>query len=87
MPCYLVAYDIALNRNRDAVARMLSRRGRRLQKSVFMLDCGRGAFSRLERELQENLAETDSLLFIPLCGRCLEDAKFWGELPEKLLIY
>lgn len=87
MPCWLVAYDIGETKLRNAAVRKLEKLGRRIQKSVFIVECGRGTFARLERELQENLAESDSLLFVSLCARCLNSSMYKGPVPEIMLIY
>lgn len=82
----LIAYDITGERGRAAMARKLEKAGRRLQKSVFLVECSEGRLSRLERELQELLKDGDSLLVLPLCASCEKKARIYADLPPILLI-
>ena len=83
MSSYLIAYDVAEDKNRAAIMRRLEKAGRRVQKSVFLVE--RANIEHLERELQKMLAESDSLLVIPLCGHCFANARFYGKLPPLLI--
>lgn len=82
----LIAYDVAGASSRAAIARKLEKEGVRLQKSVFLARGGPERLKRLERELQEMLAEGDSLLVAPLCRHCLEAGEFYGPTPPLCLI-
>lgn len=82
----LIAYDITGERGRAAMARKLEKAGRRLQKSVFLVEGSEGRLSRLERELQELLEEGDSLLVLPVCAACQTRARIYGLLPPLMLI-
>lgn len=87
MRWHLIAYDISRTGARDAISRRLEKKGRRVQKSVFMVDLAPQAMAGLEQELQECLEEGDSLLILPLCLHCLESSRYLGELPPDLEIW
>lgn len=82
----LIAYDVRENRSRAAIARLLEKEGERLQKSLFLVRGSPEKLKRLERELQEMLGESDSLLVLPLCRHCLAEGEFYGSAPPLLLI-
>lgn len=82
MPRYLLSYDIASDSIRQKAARMLKKRGRRLQKSVFLLNCSQTRREKLEKELLAILEDEDSLLVFPLCEKCYADALTTDELPD-----
>lgn len=82
----LIAYDVASTQARSAIARKLEKAGRRLQKSVFIVECGEGRLLRLERELQDLLEDGDSLLVLPLCATCQKRARIYADLPPLMVI-
>lgn len=82
MPCYLIAYDITGLKIRNALAGRLEKAGRRIQKSVFLLEKSEHSMQKLEQELHEMLEPQDSLLIVPICHHCLAEAKFYGSRPE-----
>ena len=85
MRWYLIAYDVSKSGVRDKCARLLQKRGRRVQKSVFMLKCGAAAMRKLEQELHNILEQSDSLFILPVCERCLQSSIYMGELPPLLI--
>lgn len=69
----LVAYDIAANRRRRRVFKLLHRWGRPLQKSVFLCGVDPRRFPAMKRRLEREIRfEKDGLLFAFLCPRCAE---------------
>ena len=68
---WVIAYDIADDRRRAQVARVLEGHGLRVQWSVFECRLNRTEMQALRRRLLE-LAEpgADRLRFYPLCGPC-----------------
>ena len=81
---YLIAYDIAENRIRNRVAKLLEKLGRRLQYSVFYADITERECQGLRQEL-ENLtekAEKPLLLIAPLCAACYGRIWLQGEPME-----
>jgi len=83
----VVSYDIANNRRRQKVVKIMEGYGRRVQYSVF--ECRLTA--RNYRNLREKLASVidskhDSILFYPLCQPCLRQRDGLGRgrpEPEK----
>lgn len=82
----LIAYDIADDRRRRRAARLLEKRGIRLQRSVFVAEGGAGTLRALERELEDLLEEGDSLLILPCCESCFASARmFHAEAPAAMV--
>ena len=68
---WVIAYDVRSNKQRQRVARYLSSKGARMQKSVFTV---RGTAESI-RQIAEKLAELvhpleDKVDFIPVCQAC-----------------
>ena len=86
---YLIAYDIAENRIRNQVAKLLEKRGRRLQYSVFYADLAERECQGLWQELQQLIenAERPLLLVAPLCSACYGRILMTGEPMEKERAY
>ena len=69
----LISYDIAANRRRRRVFKLLHRWGRPLQESVFLCAVEARRFPAMKRRLEREIRfEKDSLLFAFLCPRCAE---------------
>lgn len=83
---YLIAYDISDSRARAAVMRRMEKAGRRIQKSVFIVEMRPHALESLERELHTFLGEEDSLLVLPICETCLQLARWHGNLPPLAIL-
>jgi CRISPR-associated protein Cas2 len=75
----LVAYDIAHNKRRRAVARLLEGSGQRVQDSVFHCWLRPPDLAQLVRELSEviNPAE-DTVRLYPICNADAPDIQFAG---------
>jgi CRISPR-associated protein Cas2 len=73
MDSYLVAYDIADPKRLRKVARTCEDFGTRKQYSVFLCRLSPTDLVRLRSRLYDvlNLAE-DQVLFVPVCGKCVE---------------
>lgn len=82
----LIAYDIGDGPRRSRMADRLAKKGRRIQKSVFVLEIGEAALQTLEQELQELIDENDSLLILPVCESCLDKARVYQDLPAAFLM-
>lgn len=68
---WVVAYDIADDRRRAQVARLLEGGGARVQYSVFECRLNRTEMQALRRRLLEvTEPDQDRLRFYPLCGPC-----------------
>lgn len=86
MHTWLISYDICDCSKRAAVARRLEKAGRRIQKSVFVVQLREHAMQKLERELHSLLVGGDSLLILPICAHCLAKAEIYADLPETFMI-
>ena len=62
MQRFIVTYDISDDRDRRRVARLLARRGVRLQRSVFEVRVPGGQLPRFLRGLERQLGPQDSVL-------------------------
>jgi CRISPR-associated protein Cas2 len=70
----VVAYDVADDRRRNRIARMLEGHGDRVQESVFELFIDRPRLRRLQRQLLEWLdEEEDRIRYYRLCNKDLRD--------------
>ena len=66
----LVAYDIADDRRRYRIDRLLKGYGRRVQKSLFECHLKTSQLNELQSHLTHRMDERqDSILICPLCGK------------------
>nr|WP_304151687.1 CRISPR-associated endonuclease Cas2 [Mitsuokella multacida] len=74
---YLICYDIAEQRIRQRVVKLLERRAHRLQYSVFVGDFKECEYKALREQLLEITADSERrlLLIVPMCAVC--EAKTW----------
>ena len=79
MDSYIVAYDISDPKRLRKVARCCEDFGYRKQLSVFLVRVSATDFVRLRSRLYDiiDLAE-DQVLFIPLCGKCVNQIESIG---------
>lgn len=75
MSNYIISYDISNEKKRRKISKKLEKIGRRLQKSVFIADLSEINKNQLKKELGLTVSDTDSLLFIPCCSNCMENAE------------
>jgi CRISPR-associated protein Cas2 len=69
---WLVCYDVRDDRRLRRCARHMEGYGHRIQYSIFRCWLTGLAAERLRWELTERLDPADSVLLIPLCGRCVD---------------
>ncbi|WP_136661538.1 CRISPR-associated endonuclease Cas2 [Nitratireductor sp. XY-223] len=81
MTRFVVCYDIADDRRRFAVARILDALGDRIQESVFELPVDdramRACIDRMTPLLDK---ENDSLIVYTLCAACDRKVQYFGKL-------
>jgi len=83
----IIAYDIENNKRRNKIAKFLEKKGRRIQKSVFIVDIESRKRKSLQRDLWK-LAEKKGIIHIfSLCNGCRKKAVFLGEEPQDCLIF
>ncbi|MDY0059564.1 MAG: CRISPR-associated endonuclease Cas2 [Myxococcota bacterium] len=79
---YLISYDVADDRRRNQVAKILLGYGSRVQWSVFECELDEQHLVRLqERVLAELSLALDSLRIYRLCGACRRNALIFGAGP------
>ncbi len=86
--CYVIAYDIADDRRRSKIHKILSGFGKWTQFSLFECFLTRKQLVLLYSKLAEHLVEQqDSVRFYPLCANCVERVETVGGPPpvEELL--
>lgn len=67
----VVCYDIADERRRNRVGKILEGFGQRVQRSVFECDLSPSHLEKLKKRLARVIASEDSLRYYYLCGQCL----------------
>jgi CRISPR-associated protein Cas2 len=83
MDSYLVAYDICNPRRLRKVATTCEDFGVRKQYSVFLCRLSTTDFVRLRSRLYDLLKlDEDQVLFIPLCGKCIQHIETLGRPTE-----
>lgn len=83
MDSYLVAYDISDPKRLRKVATVCEDFGMRKQYSVFLCRLSATDFVRLRTRLYDLLKlEEDQVLFIPLCGKCVNAIEALGRPTE-----
>ena len=83
MDSYLVAYDISDPKRLRKVATACEDFGYRKQYSVFLCRLSATDFVRLRSRLYDLLKlEEDQVLFIPLCGKCVNRIEALGRPTE-----
>jgi len=84
---YIIAYDIVNNRRRAKIAKYLEKVGRRIQKSVFIVDMDSRKSKKLQSELAEISDRKGVIHIFSLCSGCSKKAQFMGEKPPDCLIF
>jgi CRISPR-associated protein Cas2 len=80
---YIVAYDIADPKRLRKVATACEDFGVRKQFSVFFCRLSATDFVRLRSRLYDLLdLQADQVLFIPLCGKCVQNMETLGRPTE-----
>ncbi len=76
---YVISYDISDDRKRNAMAKLLERYGRRVQKSVFECLVDEKTYLEIKRKASLIIdMETDSVRFYQLCKRCINLIEYIG---------
>ncbi len=81
---FVVAYDIASNRRRTKVHKILSGFGEWTQYSLFELFVSDKELVLLQNKLEKVLdPKRDSVRFYPLCGGCVKRVETVGSEPPR----
>lgn len=80
---FLVGYDIASDRNRAKVAKIMEGFGYRVQYSLFECRLDGRAFNRMLRAVAPHVTagDGDSIRIYRLCENCLQETRLLGEGP------
>ncbi|MBM7846596.1 CRISPR-associated endonuclease Cas2 [Herpetosiphon giganteus] len=80
---YLISYDIAVDKRRTRIAKILEGFGQRVQYSVFECDLTAKQYSKLRGKLHKVLrpADGDNLRTYRLCGVCAPHTEIVGNGP------
>jgi CRISPR-associated protein Cas2 len=83
MDSYIVSYDISNPKRLRKVALTCEDFGVRKQLSVFLCRLSATDFVRLRSRLYDVIhLEEDQVLFIPLCGKCVQQIEALGRPTE-----
>lgn len=76
---YIVAYDIANNRRRLRVAKILESWGYRIQESVFQLRLDTDSLAHVRHLLTSTITDAEDVIHIyPICSSCAGRADILG---------
>ena len=76
---YIVAYDIANNRRRLKVAKILESWGYRIQESVFQLRLDTATLARVRSRLTALISDSEDVIHIyRICSSCADRADILG---------
>lgn len=80
---YIISYDIAVDKRRTKIAKLLEGFGQRVQYSVFECDLSVKQYADLRRKLHKILqpAEGDNLRTYKLCASCVPNTEIVGAGP------
>lgn len=83
MDSYIVAYDISEPKRLKKVATACEDHGGRYQYSVFLCRLTAADYVRLRSRLYELIdLQEDQVLFMPMCGRCVQQIDALGRPME-----
>lgn len=88
MSLYVISYDIAKDKTRTKVAKLLENYGVRMQYSVFECDLDDKRFNELFSEIKKMdiNANIDSIRFYKLCKNCEKGIKTIGTVEQKRFV-
>ena len=76
---YVIAYDIADDRRRNRIARLLEGYGERVQYSVFEAWLNDTELQKLRQRLEKAVKEEGTVRIYTLCAACREKAEILGD--------
>jgi len=68
----VAVYDVADEKRRAKISRVLEAYGTRVQKSVFECDLDNSEFERMRERLRKLVHEGDGMRYYLLCAACLQ---------------
>ena len=80
MRLWMICYDIADDRRRRRVERLLAGHGERVQWSLFECLLGAGDLERLAARIAREIEpREDNLRYYPICAWCEERLSWYGQ--------
>ena len=83
---YVIAYDVAQDKQRTRLSELLMGYGERVQKSVFEADLKKGEVQEILRRAANLIAAGDSLRLYPQCETCTKGIMSQGRAAASLHI-
>jgi len=74
----LISYDVAADRQRNKIAKLLEAHGMRVQFSVFECNLTEVQLTMLKKKLAPWIEPDDSIRFYRLCKECVERVDIIG---------
>ena len=81
----VVCYDVVDDRRRNRIFKLLKDYGRRVQYSVFEVECDEKSWIQLRFRLSALLSEEDSLCVYTLCQSCTHRTFYRGNFTRWLM--
>jgi CRISPR-associated protein Cas2 len=75
---YIISYDISNCKYRNKASKILEKIGVRLQKSIFIVDLNKNQCNEIQNKLAKLIDNGDSIVFLPLCRNCFDNALTYG---------
>ena len=76
----VVAYDIADDRRRQKIAKIMAQYGTRCNYSVFECFLSESKIATMQKKISDAAdSKEDSILYYYLCKACLKKAEFFGK--------
>ncbi len=79
----VIAYDIADDKRRYRLAKILKSYGYRVQESVFECNLNDKNLEALTKEMDKVLKSDDMVSIYQVCAQCLKKSTRWGKELEK----
>jgi len=84
---YLVSYDISDTKKRTKLSNFLEKKGRRLQKSLFLIELKKSKLNYIKRDIENIMKDEGDIIIIPLCKGCAERVEKYGAITGEYLIF
>jgi len=84
---YLISYDISNTKKRTKLSKFLENKGRRLQKSLFVLELKKNRLRGFKKDIELIMVKEGDILIIPLCRGSIDKVEKFGTLDHEYLIF
>ena len=86
MATYIVCYDVSDNGRRAKIAKALKTHGKRIQRSVFIIEVTEAGLQRITKTVSKLIQDEDSILFFIICQNCLDKAHVYAKPTKSALV-